>query len=390
MPTFPIPSRLERLIAHDTTSSRSNRALIDEVAGWLDRPGVEIEIIAAPDNKATLIARQGPEVSSTRAGLVLCGHTDVVPALESTWHSDPFILTRRGDELFGRGTADMKGFLALAIDAFLRVDPDQLEAPLALLFTHDEEIGTLGARFLVEHHASSLARLPVATIIGEPTELKAVRLHKGHLKMRIEIEGESAHSAYPHLGHNAIEPLGELIRALVAKRRLLERDSPSLPSSRFFPEVPFAALNLAKVEGGVAVNVVPDHAALELGMRLLPGMEPEAEAAALETIAIEALAGERVRVEVLSTSPPLEVDRNTRLHTRLRSLLAQTSEDESVSFATDAGWLQRLGFECVLWGPGSIRVAHKPNEHVTIADLAAAAPVLEAIINTYCLGKELS
>lgn len=367
------------LISFDTTSSNSNRPLIDRVANRLDRPGTTVEVVAAGNGKASLIAKRGP-TREDRAGLVLCGHTDVVPALEPSWQSPPFTLSQRDGNFYGRGTADMKGFLALAIDRFLDCEPTS--APLALLLTHDEEIGTLGARFLVEQHANLLETLPAATIVGEPTELRAVRLHKGHVKLRVEIHGESAHSAYPHLGHNAIEPLGALIVALTEERRRLE--AVRLPSSASFPEVPFAGLNLATVEGGVAVNVVPDFAALELGMRLLPGMEPEREAERLAELAAQTLAGERFSVDVLSASPPFEAHRGCALHSSLRGLLGQDGADESVAYATDAGWLQRVGFECIVWGPGSIRVAHKPNEFVSLADLEAALPVLDGAIATAC------
>lgn len=381
--TARVRALLGRLVAHDTTSSRSNRALIDDVANLVDRPGVMVEVIEAADDKASLIARRGPATDENRRGLVLCGHTDVVPATEPEWSSDPFVMVERGGSCYGRGTADMKGFLALAVETFLGADDSQLTAPLALLFTHDEEVGTLGARFLVEEHAERLRTLPAATLIGEPTELVATRLHKGHLKLRIEIAGKSAHSAYPHLGHNAIEPLGELIRALADHRRELE--ARRLPSSAHFPEVPFAALNLARVEGGVAVNIIPDRSALELGLRLLPGMDSEVEAAAICALARATLAGEHLRCAVLSTSPPFESPRGNALLETLRALQGQESEDDSVSFATDAGWLQQLGFECVLWGPGSIRVAHRPDELIPISDLAAAQPVIDGAVRTLCM-----
>ncbi len=375
---------LRRLVAFDTTSSKPNRPLIEAVAAWIEGDGATTRIFDAGEDKASLLAWKGPAPDGSGRGLTLCGHTDVVPALEPSWRTDPFTLSELDGRLYGRGTADMKGFLALALDAFLSVEGDRLRAPLALLFTHDEEVGTLGARFLVEEHGSELARVPRATVIGEPTELRAVRLHKGHLKMRFDIEGESAHSAYPHLGHNAIEPLGTLICAMSEERRRLERDSPSLPSSAYFPEVPFAALNVATVEGGVAVNVVPDHAALELGLRLLPGMEPEQAAADLAGVAARALAGERSSTAVLSTSPPFAADPDSPLLNALRRILGQENRDEAVSFATDAGWLQRLELDCVLWGPGSIRVAHKPNESVPLADLDLAASVLTTLVADFC------
>ncbi|MBZ0113332.1 MAG: M20/M25/M40 family metallo-hydrolase, partial [Thermoanaerobaculia bacterium] len=212
---------LARLVAFDTTSHRSNLELVDLVANYLDRPGVRITRHPAPAGedqvieKANLVVEVGPATDpDTRAGLVLSGHTDVVPALEPDWLSDPFTLSEREDLLYARGSADMKGFLALATNLAAELDPQRLRAPLVLIFTYDEEVGTLGARHFRESWPLAERPLPRRAVIGEPTELKVIRVHKGHLKVQVTLTGESAHSAYPHLGINAIEPAAALIEGL--------------------------------------------------------------------------------------------------------------------------------------------------------------------------------
>ncbi|HVS02740.1 MAG TPA: acetylornithine deacetylase [Thermoanaerobaculia bacterium] len=382
MTRLAVTELLGRLIACDTTSSKSNLPLVDFLCDYLARPGVRIHRQeAAAEPKANLVVELGPECDPVeRAGLVLSGHTDVVPAEEPGWRSDPFTAAERDGAVFGRGAADMKGFLAVAVELASRLDPATLRRPLVLLLTYDEELGTLGARHF--HDAWPAERpLPRHALIGEPTELQVVRLHKGHLKARVTILGESAHSAYPHLGRNAIEPAGPLLTALSSLRRELEQER--FPSSQAFPEVPHASLNVARVRGGTAINIVPDRCVVDVGVRLLPGMNPEALAARVEETAGRALAGHAHTWELLSLSPPMEAPADGRLVTEL-CRLAGCRQAGSVPFASDGGWLQRMDMECVLFGPGSIRVAHRPDEHVPLAHLEAAATVLGRLVAEWC------
>jgi len=391
---------LGRLVAFDTTSRNPNLPLVDFLAGYLERPGVAVHRAPSRDGrKANLIVRAGPPADpADRAGLVLSGHTDVVPADEDGWESDPFVLTDRGDRLAARGSADMKGFVAVAANLAREVDPDRLAAPLVLVFTYDEEVGTLGARDLVASWPDvepATGPLPRAAVIGEPTRLAAARLHKGHLKLRITLTGRSAHSGYPHLGVNAIEAAGRALAALARLRRELEGERP--PSAGHFPEVPFVALNVGTVSGGSAVNVVPDRCVLGVGVRALPGTDPREVAARIRHAVGEAVAGDGaagedgdpvpVAFEILSDSPPLATPADAPLHRHLCAALGQgdgAACDRSVAFATDAGWLQRLGLDCVVFGPGSIEVAHRPNESIPKADLAAARDRLEELVDSFC------
>lgn len=373
---------LARLVAFDTTSRNSNLPLADFLCDYLDRPGARIVRQPSPDGaKANLIVWLGPEPdgnTAERPGLVLSGHMDVVPAEEAGWQSDPFTLTDRGDRWVARGACDMKGFLAIAANASL--DSGPLRAPLALVFTYDEEIGTLGARHLLERYPEGRL-LPRHAIIGEPTSLQVARAHKGHLKIRVTLHGQSAHSGYPHLGVNAIEPAGRVIGALAALRRVLEGEDP--PHRELFPEVPYVPLNVGTVHGGSAINVVPDRCAVEVGVRPLPGMDSAALVERVRQAARSAAAPFLPDIEVLSDSPPLFLDENAPIHRHLRSLVGQ-EEESTVSFATDAGWLQRLGLDCAVFGPGTIEVAHKPNESVPKAELARARDLIGQTVQRFC------
>ncbi len=343
-PTLDDSELLRRLVAFDSTSRNSNLPIADFICDYLDRPWIRVRRHPSPDGDRTnLFIAAGPEEASG-SGLGLSGHMDVVPADEQGWRTDPFTLTQVGNTYTGRGTADMKGFLAVAINQLASLDGKRLHRPLALVLTYDEELGTLGAKHFVETWPEREV-LPRALVIGEPSSLRVVRMHKGYLKMRVEFEGTAAHSGYPHLGRNAIEPAARGIVALSGLRRTLEEERPA--HSEHFPEVPFAALNVGLISGGVAINVIPDYCRIELGIRLLSSED-------------------------------------TPIH---RLLCGETGQDGSysVSFATDGGWLQRLGLDCVIFGPGSIAVAHKPNESIPIAEMQRSAEILQRVIHRWCM-----
>ncbi len=373
---------LRRLVGYDSTSRNSNLPIADFIADYLDRPGVRIARNLSPDgDKANLVIRLGPaDADPTRRGLVLSGHMDVVPADEDGWESEPFTLTAREDRYVGRGACDMKGFLALAMNRTRALDPARLARPLALVFTYDEELGTLGARHFVETWDAQT--LPRDAVIGEPTSLAVVRMHKGYLKLRVAFTGRAAHSGYPHLGQNAIEPAGRAIVALASLRRELEGERS--PHSEHFPAVPFAPLNVARVAGGVAINIVPDRCVVELGIRLLPDMPREPMIDRVRRTLTAALEGTPFTLEMIGDSPPMLLDAGADIHRTLCGEVGQTGT-VSVSFATDAGWLQTAGLECVIWGPGSIEVAHRPNEYLPQADFTRAGHVLGRVVRRACL-----
>lgn len=372
---------LARLVAFDTTSRNSNLPLADFLCGYLDRPGVRIVRNPSADGgKTNLVIWIGPEPSGDRRGLVLSGHMDVVPAEEEGWRSDPFTLADEGDRWVARGSCDMKGFLAVAANLAREARPDRWRAPLALVFTYDEEVGTLGAKRLTETFPEAAA-LPRSAIIGEPTSLRVARTHKGHVKLRATLHGVSAHSGYPHLGVNAIEPAGRVIVALSHLREELQAETPA--HRELFPEVPYVPLNVGTVQGGSAINVVPDRCIVEIGVRPLPGIASEELAGRVSRAVREAASPLEPEIEMLSDSPPMLLDEASPIHRHLCALVGQEA-GASVSFATDAGWFQGLGIDCAIFGPGSIEVAHKPNEYVPKDELAAARGLLERTVQRFC------
>jgi acetylornithine deacetylase len=379
---------LARLVGFDSTSRNSNLPIADFLCDYLDRPGVRIaRNLSSDGGKTNVIAWVGPEPEDPerhRGGLVLSGHMDVVPADEEGWRHDPFSLADEGDRWTGRGSCDMKGFLALAANLAAEAKTERWRAPLALVFTYDEEVGTLGAKRLIESFPAA-GRLPRAAIIGEPTSLRVARTHKGHAKLRVTLHGTSAHSGYPHLGVNAIEPAGRVIVALATLRRELEAET--APNRDLFPEVPYVPLNVGTVHGGSAINVVPDRCVVEVGFRPLPGVTSEELVERVSRAARAAASPFEPTIELLSDSPPLLLDAASPIHRHLCGLVGQ-SADASVSFATDAGWLQRLGMDCAIFGPGSIEVAHKPNEFLPKDEFATARGLLERMVDHFCLGGD--
>ncbi len=373
---------LDRLVAFDSVSRNSNRPIADFVCEYLDHPNVDIHRLESDDGdkvnvvigtkaRAQVYGKKEDDVP----GLVLSGHLDVVPADEPDWESDPFAVTERDGMLFGRGTADMKGFVALAINTFRKVAERRPDAPLVLLLTRDEEIGTVGAQHWADTWTG--ARLPTDVLVGEPTRLQVVTMHKGFVQIEITFRGVSAHSGYPHLGRSAIEPAGVAVRALTELRKALDAERPAY--SEHFPEVPFAALNIGTISGGSATNVVPDHCSITVGIRLLPTMKGSVMTDRVRAALDAALDDMPFSIEVVSDSPPMWLDGDTVLSTQLLRTLQQ-DHPTTVSYATDAGWFQTVGHRCVIFGPGSIEVAHKPNEFLPIDEFERARDILDTII----------
>jgi len=369
---------LARLIAFDTTSRRSNLPLAEFVSEYVEAAGVRVHRVASPDGaKCNLVIAFGPD-GTQREGLVLSGHMDVVPAGEDDWHSDPFELRDGGDRFFARGSCDMKGFLACALN--VAKSAGELRAPLVLVLTYDEELGTVGACDLVENWAACKT-LPRSAIIGEPTSLRVIRMHKGHMKVRVTLFGESAHSGYPHLGRSAIEVAGRVLVSLRGLRHRFEQSGG--PNCRHFPEVPYVPLNIGRIEGGVAVNIVPDRCVLEIGARALPGMNTRGIFLSIREAVANACGKDEFSCELMGDSPPLLLEEDARVHTEMCALAGDPGNG-SASYATDAGWLATTGMECVVCGPGSIEVAHKPNEYVPKQDLVAASDLLERAVDRFC------
>jgi acetylornithine deacetylase len=370
---------LRQLVAFQTVSTDPNLALIDWLAGHLETRGARVEVLGdASGSKANLFATLGPEGDG---GIVLSGHTDVVPVADQDWSSDPWELREEGGLLYGRGTCDMKGFIAATLVAARDYAAADLRRPLHFAFTYDEEVGCLGARDLVGT-LTARGLKPAMAIIGEPTEMRVVEGHKGCHEYTTRFVGAEGHGSAPDLGVNAAEYAARYVGRLLDLREALKPRAPA--TSRFEP--PWTTINIGGIHGGVAHNVIVGKAEVEWEMRpvqpsdadfvrdgiaayakdvLLPAMRAVDPDASIET---------EVVGEVVGLTP---MDENAA-----RDLVAEltgANGADVVSFGTEAGLFQGMGMSAVVCGPGSIRQAHRPDEFVAEDQLAACLDMLAGL-----------
>ena len=366
---------LERLVAFDTTSRHSNLALIEDVEAFLTGLGARCERIASPDRaKANLHAVLGPDLDG---GVVLSGHTDVVPVDGQDWSSDPFAVTERDGRLHGRGTCDMKGFIACALSAapaFARAD---LKRPVHFAFSYDEEVGCLGAPDMIRAMAGQRPR-PSAVIVGEPTMMRVVTGHKGLYSVRVEVHGKEAHSSLVNDGACALTHAGRLMNFLYAESERLKAAAPA--DSPFDP--PHGTVTVGRGGGGTAINILARHAWFEALMRPAPwddgpglGERLKAKCAEVEAEMRETAPEARVTVQVMSDVPPLRPEAMGEAETLARALTGDNAP-RVVAYGTEGGQFQEAGFSVVVCGPGSIEQAHQPDEFVAIEQLAACEAFL--------------
>jgi len=372
---------LDRLIAFDTTSSRSNIELIRWVADYLAGFGIASSLTGNAEGKANLFATLGPD---ERGGVILSGHTDVVPVAGQAWDSDPFRLAERDSAFYGRGTADMKGFIALAlalVPEAVRRRP--LAVPLHLAFSHDEETGCFGAPALIAALPHGTAR-PVLAIIGEPTSMQVANAQKGCSFFRTRVSGREGHSSAPDRGVNAIEAAAEIIGEI--GRLAGEARARARPDSGFDP--PHTTLSVGTIAGGTAVNIIARDCEFEWDLRNLP----QDDAAALKARIDGFIAGDllprlraaypdaAVETETVVAVPPLIPVAGSPAEALARRLTGANATT-TVSFATEAGLFQQAGIPAIVCGPGSIDVAHRPNEFITRAELAAGQAFLDRLLD---------
>ena len=379
---MPLPSlkdRFAQLLALPSVSctqpalDQSNRPVVELLANWLGDLGFACELQEIAPGKFNLLASLG----SGPGGLVLAGHTDTVPYDESLWKSDPLRLNERDGRWYGLGSCDMKGFFAIAIEALLPLLDKPLRQPLLILATCDEESSMAGARALAEA-GRPLGR---AAVIGEPTGLRPIRLHKGVMMERIDILGQSGHSSDPSLGHSALEAMHAAIGELLALRAQWQKefDNPQFG-------VPQPTLNLGCIHGGDNPNRICGQCALEFDLRPLPGMDPQALRRAIGE-RLQPLA-ERFAVRLdyqplFPAVPPFEQAADSEL-VRLAERLSGHSA-EAVAFGTEAPYLQQLGCQTLVLGPGDIACAHQPDEHLELARIPPTVELLRGLIQHYCL-----
>ncbi|MDO9637896.1 MAG: acetylornithine deacetylase [Pseudotabrizicola sp.] len=370
---------LADLVAIPDLPGQSNARMAACVQGHLARHGVECTVIAGPEgDRVNLFATIGPR---DVPGYILSGHMDVVPVEGQVWTSDPFRLRAEGDRLFGRGTSDMKGFLACMIAMVPAFQAMPLQRPVHLAFSYDEEIGCRGVGHLIAR-LPDLCAPPLGCIVGEPTDMRPVLSHKGKQAVELVIEGRAAHSAQPDLGLNALYPAAELmlfIRDLAAR---LAEDGPF--DARFSP--PGSTLVAGVVQGGSAVNIIPDRCRVQMEVRSVPGTSPQAiTAQVLERLADLVAEGKALRGthSELSSYPALPPPEDPALADLLQHLSGQPVLP-SVSYGTEAGLFHAAGVPSIICGPGSILRAHRPDEFITRAELAACCQMLQRLGEELC------
>jgi acetylornithine deacetylase len=376
---------LRRLIAFQTVSRESNLALIDFVREHLRECDARARLTFDDSRrKANLFATLGPPAPG---GIVLSGHTDVVPVDGQAWASDPFDLIDRDGRLYGRGTADMKSFIAVA----LALSPGyvaRLERPLHLALSYDEEVGCLGIGRLIADLVESGVR-PEGCIVGEPTMMTPVIGHKGKMSYRCTVRGRAAHSAYAPRAVNAVEAAAEAIAYL---KRMSRRHRDGGPYDHAY-DVPYTTVHTGVIRGGSALNIVPHECIFDFEFRHLPADDPHALLAEFnaylhaelerEMHAVDAQTG--FSIEQLSAIPALDTPAETPI-VALAQELTGRYELAKVSYGTEASQFQHSGIPTVVCGPGSIEQAHKPDEYIDRAQLAACERFVRALLERLCRG----
>jgi acetylornithine deacetylase len=377
---------LDTLVAFPTVSHDSNLALVDWVEDYLSGFGVAAHrVYDATGTKAALYANIGPEVAG---GVILSGHTDVVPVEGQDWHTDPFTVVERAGRLYGRGTCDMKGFDALALAMVPYALSLDLKRPLQIALSYDEEIGCLGAPPMIADMGRHLPRA-AAAIIGEPTGMQVVTGQKGSFGWNIHIRGREVHSSLMHEGVNAILEGAKLLAWVNAMNTTLRAQTPTVLAAPFVP--PFSTVHTGTIRGGTAHNITARDCHFDVDLRLVPGEAPEGHVASLTALIAE------VEAQMKAIHPDTHITMTPRFTVpalapesdgAAEALMRRATGDNGthvVSYGTEAGQFQQGGYSAVICGPGDIVQAHQANEYIEVAQFRRGETVLRAVVDTLAL-----
>ncbi|MDP9090904.1 MAG: acetylornithine deacetylase [Pseudomonadota bacterium] len=385
VPSAASRTMIERLIAFNTVSRDSNLGLIEWVRDYLQGLGATTRLTHDPTGKkANLFATLS---DSRKPGLILSGHTDVVPVDGQNWDTDPFVATERNGKLYARGSADMKGFIGIILaqaPKFVEaLNQNRLDAPLHYALSYDEEVGCLGVRGLIRDLEENGIR-PAGCVVGEPTSMQPIIAHKGTHRFRCAVHGREAHSSYVTYGVNAIEYAARLV---VFIRQLADRLA-QLEQRDYGFNVPYSTLSTGLIQGGIAANVVPKECVFQFDMRTLPQASPDAlyqeirahaEALAAEMRAVDADSG--IDLQWMSQTAGLAASETDAI-VQWALKLSRNHTVGKVSYGTEAGLFQKMGVPTVICGPGDIAEAHRPNEFVALDQLAQCESFMERILET--------
>ncbi len=378
--TYSSREMIDRLISYDTTSRDSNLDLIHFVQDYLKDWGVDSILIPNEDgSKANLYATVGPD---DRGGIVLSGHTDVVPIDGQDWTSDPFSVVERNGMLFGRGTSDMKAFIAITLAKVPDLVRRQLSTPVHFALSYDEEIGCLGVQPMVQHIKQHLP-LPSIVIVGEPTDMTVVNAHKSGHRFITEVTGLEGHSSMTHLGVNSIMVAGELLGEI---SRMAE-EYKTHPSCDHRFEPPYTTIHVGMIEGGTAPNIIPKSCRIDWEARGVPGFEAREVMDRLRAFADDNLLP---KMHAVSTDTGIETRQADEVPAlwpqdgspaeTLVMALARQNETFAVSYQTEAGYFQQIEIPTVICGPGSIKQAHKPDEFVALEQVGLCERFMDRLV----------
>ena len=370
---------IDRLVAFDTTSSKSNLALIEDIEAYLSEFGVEtFRVENDEQTKSNLYAIVGPKVEG---GVVLSGHTDVVPIAGQDWDSDPFTVVEKNGKIYGRGVADMKSFSAIGLSLVPEMLSAGLKRPIIFALSYDEEIGCIGAPRMIAEIADKVPS-PSAVIVGEPTSMKVINGHKGISSFRVHVTGYTTHSSQTDRGVSAVEAAARLIAKLADMRKARERAAD--PASPFNP--PYSTMTVNVVHGGTQLNIMAGEASFDWDLRIIPGdcREDIVEEFTDYALGIEAemrtKSSEcRIKIEQMTNAPSLAPHEDNPAAELAKAITGHNSA-EVVAYAAEAGQFQEAGFSTVICGPGSIDQAHQPNEYISLEQIEAGTQFMHRLI----------
>ncbi|MEJ1159048.1 acetylornithine deacetylase [Prosthecomicrobium sp. N25] len=373
---------LAALIAFDTTSRNSNLDLIGWVEDYLARHGVASKRVYDPTGtKANLWATIGPE---DRPGYILSGHTDTVPVDGQDWATDPFRLTEQDGRLYGRGTTDMKGFLAAMLAKVPAMTAAGLRTPIHLCFSHDEEVGCIGVRYLLEKLGELAPVKPIATLVGEPTGMQVIVAHKGKHNYRVTVRGRPCHSSLAPQGVNAIDFAAMMV---VKIREIADRFAAEGLRDEAY-DIPFSTAHTGVIQGGTVLNIVPERCSFVFEFRMLPGsshqpFEDEVRAYARDVLeprmkAVDPTTG--IDIELANGFPGFDTPAESEI-VAIAKRLAARNDHAKVAYGTEAGlFVHMAGIPSVVVGPGHIEQAHRPNEFIALSELSKCEAFLDRLI----------
>ncbi|MCZ6647606.1 MAG: acetylornithine deacetylase [SAR324 cluster bacterium] len=376
----------ERLIGFDTTSVNSNLEMVDFLESYLKGLGMQVLVDTSPDGrKANLLATLG---APDTGGLMLAGHMDVVPVAGQAWDGDPFVLRPSDGKYYGRGTADMKSFIAQAIQSVEAIRHRKLTLPVHLAFTYDEEVGCHGARHLMDELQRRDHVMPKCAVIGEPTNFKVFRLHKGFSSARVTVTGVEGHSSKPAKGANAIYQAALVIQKLME----VEEERKGRRGMEDLFEIPHTTLSVGMIEGGTALNIIPNHCEVKFEYRTMPGEDTAYVLNQIKGYVSEVLLPAfkkqhqqvDIQVEETGRGEPMITAQGSEIEL-LDLELTGVARSGAAPFYTEGAIYNEAGIPTVICGPGDIDQAHRPNEFITEEQLQKGLPLIGRLIERVCM-----